>query len=277
MIARQGFGSGLANYALTYGFQLTSLLSFTSQYAAQLEVQMNAVERIQEYSVIEQESPWRVPNNTPPKEWPSKGEVVFEKACLRYRENTPLVLDKVSFKITPGEKVGIVGRTGAGKSTIMLALLRIKELCEGSVKIDGVDISKIGLHDLREKVGIIPQEPVLFVGTIRENLDPANQHSDKTIWEALKLVNLDKKMGEEGLESPVQEGGDNFSVGQKQLLCLARAIIKAPKILLMDEATASVDVESDELIQNAIREQFSKSTIVAIAHRLNSLLFFFLK
>mmetsp|Transcript_16093 Transcript_16093/g.18197 ORF Transcript_16093/g.18197 Transcript_16093/m.18197 type:complete len:245 (-) Transcript_16093:359-1093(-) len=193
---------------------------------------------------------------------------------MRYRPNTPLVLRGVNVTIPGGTSVGVVGRTGCGKSSLMLTLLRVVEPESGYIKIDGVDTSTIGLHELRKKISIVPQNPVIFSGTVRTNIDPFNQYTEDELWAALEHSNLKRAIEEleGGLDEPVAEYGENFSQGQRQLLCMSRSLLQQAKILLLDEATSSVDYETDAAIQNTIRESFSTCTIITIAHRIQTVI-----
>jgi len=219
------------------------------------------------------EAEWVIPSSRPPPSWPEIGEIEFRDFDMAYSGNK-LVLKNINFQIKGKQKIGVVGRTGAGKSTLMQALFRILDPVEGTILIDKIDTNKIYLSRLRVSLSLIPQDPTLFIGSVRYNLDPFNESSDDDIWNAFKLVQLYDYVSNlpEKLESLVEEGGRNFSLGQRQLMCMARALLRKSKILLLDEATAAVDVETDAIIQNTIRKAFANCTVITIAHRLNTIM-----
>ncbi|KAJ7980275.1 ABC transporter C family member 4 [Quillaja saponaria] len=256
--------------SLSYGLSLNSVLFICVYMTCSIENQMVSVERIKQFTNIPSEAPWRITNRLPPKNWPSRGNIELKNLQVRYRPNTPLVLKGLSLSIQGGEKIGVVGRTGSGKSTLIQVFFRLVEPSGGQIIIDGINICTLGLHDLRSRFGIIPQDPVLFQGTVRSNVDPIGLYSDEEIWKSLERCQLKEVVAgkPEKLEAPVVDGGDNWSVGQRQLLCLGRIMLKRSKILFMDEATASVDSQTDAVIQKIIREDFATCTIISIAHRI---------
>ncbi|KAK4692035.1 hypothetical protein P7C71_g5091, partial [Lecanoromycetidae sp. Uapishka_2] len=277
--SRFNVSPSIAGLVLSYILSIVQMIQFTVRQLAEVENAMVSTERLHYYGTeLDEEPPLHLKDI--PESWPQRGEIVFNEVQMRYREGLPLVLQGLNMTVAGGERIGIVGRTGAGKSSIMSTLFRLVELSGGSISIDGINIAQVGLKDLRTRLAIIPQDPTLFRGTIRSNLDPFNEHTDLELWSALRQSDLigpdekleDKTHGRIHLDGIVEEEGLNFSLGQRQLMALARALVRGSQIIVCDEATSSVDMETDQKIQRTIQTGFKGKTLLCIAHRLKTII-----
>lgn len=289
----------IGGLVLSYILSTVQMIQFTVRQLAEVENGMNSVERLRYYGTeLEEEAPLHTIDVRPT--WPEKGEIIFDNVEMCYRQGLPLVLKGLDMHVRGGERIGIVGRTGAGKSSIMSTLFRLVEISAGHIIIDGLDIATVGLNDLRKRLAIIPQDPTLFRGTVRSNLDPFNEHTDLALWSALRQADLIPKdaefipsasgggivnrpntagtasngddRGRIHLDSVVEEDGLNFSLGQRQLMALARALVRGSQIIVCDEATSSVDMDTDDKIQATIASGFRGRTLLCIAHRLRTII-----
>ena len=277
--SRFNVSPSIGGLVLSYILSIVQMIQFTVRQLAEMENAMISTERIHYYgNELDEEPPLHMKDI--PDSWPQKGEIIFNDVQMRYRDGLPLVLQGLNMTVEGGERIGIVGRTGAGKSSIMSTLFRLVELSGGSISIDGINIAQVGLKDLRTRLAIIPQDPTLFRGTIRSNLDPFNEHTDLELWSALRQSDLveadanldDKAHGRIHLDGIVEEEGLNFSLGQRQLMALARALVRGSQIIVCDEATSSVDMETDQKIQRTIQTGFKGKTLLCIAHRLKTII-----
>jgi len=268
---------GVVGLLITYVIQINDdIISFLWSLS-NIETKLVSFERCKKFTYIEGEAnpktvnPDAVQNLT--SNWPARGAIEFKNYSVKYRPNLPNVIDNISLSVSSAEKIGVVGRTGSGKSTLFLSILRILEPLQGSILIDGVNISEIGLDDLRRHITIIPQDPMLFKGTLKENLDLLGKYSDEELWQSLERVCMKEKFEQEnGLATEIKEAGENLSAGEKQLLCIGRAILEQARIILIDEATSNIDPNTEQTILDTINNSFQDCTVITVAHRLKTII-----
>ena len=274
LIYKEKFSSKMIGLLLTYSLILqTDMIEFLSSFS-NFENTMTNMERSLSYTKIISEKPQVLKCDRGLQNWPSKGEIIFDNLCAKYRNDTEIVLKNVSLSIKAGEHIGLVGRTGCGKSTLALCLFRLIEPNSGKIYIDDVDITSIGLKKLRDNLTIITQESTIIDGTLRYNFDPKGEHTDKEIYKVLKKIGFDDFVKKQPLHLShvISENGSNLSIGEKQLICITRAILRKSKVVILDEATASIDFKHEEIVQKAIDQLLKNSTLISIAHRIKTVL-----
>ena len=255
---------------MTFSVSFDVCTFYTFIQSNMIQIRFISFERLMNYQELIEEKQGSIKRL---KNWPKKGQIKFKNFWTKYRQDLDYVLRGLTLKINAGENVGVCGRTGAGKSTIILSILRVLNASKGCIEIDGQDIQDLNLQFLRHNITLIPQDPILFQDTLKINLDPTGKKKDEELWKILKEIQLDQKFKKmKGLQTQIIEGGENLSSGEKQLVCIARAFLKKSKIILLDEATSSIDIKSEEIVQTALEKLFEDCTVITIAHRLNTIM-----